>query len=123
MKTLKDYKQEARERLEHKFLHDFKKKNVHPERGAEASGAFLEETLDRLLDEIEKAVVPPEREPFFFETSDFANGYFMGKKKVEAAFTRFKGESVPEGECACEEPHVSKRVKHVRKGEGNCHIV
>lgn len=125
MSNLKTLKQEAREELKERF-----KDNRHVElslSGEMQVGEFLEETLDRLTDEIEKAVVPnvciTDGDPRDVIGRAQADAHNLCRKDVQLAFTRFKGESVAEGECSCEEPHVSKRVVHVRKGEGSCHIV
>lgn len=100
MTTLSQIKQEAREELEREFRDVFQ---VLPSY-EEALGKFLEETLDRLVDEIEKAVVDGFKCHSFGNVSSHhcPNCDNNMTTSLKQAFTRFKGESVPESECVHE---------------------
>lgn len=100
MKTLKDYKQEAREELVKTGLNKYPK-----------CIEFTEKILDRLADEIEKVVVPEALQEEHERHAEDCNGNDHGRNcmaflddnaighnkcrnLVLEAFTRFKGESV-----------------------------
>ena len=86
--NLQEIKKEAREEFEERGL--FCCAGCVTDDETLALGqSFLEETIDRVVNEIEKAVVPVES-----ETWQRSKGFNECLLKVKEAFTRFKGESV-----------------------------
>lgn len=101
MKTLQEIKQEAREEFYKNFTNNcnFEAVGENVMRGGKFH-KFFEETLDRLVDEIEKAVDGGMKNPYrphdkeFYNDTHRTTGYLSAKGDVRDAFARFKGESV-----------------------------
>lgn len=106
--NLNQIKKEAREEANDRKYDgwsNFGKRDLTPEeeafnRGVEGTSNLYEQHLDRLVNEIEKAVVPEEDTARCYEECDEDRqfGFNKCRDKIQEAFTRFKGESqfVPE---------------------------